>query len=661
MSVRIGIDGGTFTDAAFAYEDELRILKTPSTTSQPQVGVNEALRLGGVRPQDAARFVHGTTIITNLLIERNGRRVALVTTAGFEDLLEIQHGDKPNTYDLTWRKPEPFVARPHRFGVRERIAFDGEVLVPLASEEVARAVTSVRDSGAAAIAVCLLNAHVNPAHERLLAEALAEALPDLHRSLSSEVDPAVREYERLSTTVLNAYSMPAVSGYIADEASKWGDVQFMSSSGGAVESDVAARLPIGLAFSGPAGGVVGAAAVGKAGGYGDLITFDMGGTSTDVAIVRDGRPDVRAEGEVDWSIPYRFPCLDINSVGAGGGSMVWFDDGGALRVGPRSAGASPGPACYGRGGEEATVTDVNVLLGLVPGRTFGGGAVEIDRGAASAALERLAATAGGERDELAFGAWRIVNANMAHAIRQITVYRGIDPRGMSLLCFGSAGGQHAVEVARELHIGRVVVPAAAPVFSAVGMLAARVEVYGSCPVDGLVESLFADPAVGLRVSGLEQELAADRDAADALERLWTLECRHVGQTRSLTIDFYPTSDTPATVTRRFLAEHERLYGMRGETDVEVINARLCLASADPDHRAWRPGAGGGPDELDGGGGADVAMEDRAVEVLRRSELADGDAGDGPALVADATSTVYVPTGARWAMDAFGSLLVDVDG
>ena len=653
-----GIDiGGTFTDAAFVGEKGLEILKVPSTPRAPEQAVNAAFARFALEPRAAERFVHGTTIITNLLIERNGGSVAFVTTQGFEDILEMQTGDKPNTYDISWVKPDPFVRRPLCLGVAERIDWRGRVETPLAPEEIERVVAALRELRCDAVAVCLLNAHANPVHERALRQAIEQALPSVFCCASSDVDPAVREYERASTTVLNAYAMPAVSAYVSGRRSEWGAVQYMSSRGGAVVADVASRLPISLAFSGPAGGVVGAASLARAAGYGDVITFDMGGTSTDVAIVRGGKAELRRLTDIEWGIPYRFPSLDIKSVGAGGGSILWSDAGGALRVGPRSAGVEPGPASYGRGGTVPTVTDVNLLLGLLPGDSLGYGSIRLDRTAASEAVGVLARLLERTVDDLAFGAWRIVNASMAQAIREITVHKGIDPRDFSLFCFGSAAGQHAVDVARAMRLGRVIVPASASVFSAVGMLSARLELYGSRAVDAPLASFFDDRSHQAAVASLENELRTAHAADSAIGQvIWTLECRHIGQTHTLDVAYAPGSDTEASVRERFLSEHDRLYGVRGDTDVEVVNAKVALTSPDPDFDAWRPQADDG--DVAVGGAGHVPIEGGDVPVVPRSGLRAGEAHAGPLLVADRSSTIYVPSGASCEVDAFGSLLVE---
>ena len=658
--MRLGIDiGGTFTDCAVAQGDgRLVTLKVPSTPTKPEDGVNSAIDVLQLPVNTLERFVHGTTIVTNLLVERTGGRVALVTTGGFEDVLEMQGGDKPNTYDTTWRKPEPFVPRPRRLGVAERVSSTGQVIKPLTTAEQDRVIAALQEMGCDAIAISFLNAHLNPTHEQAMARAIARAFPRMHCCISTGVDPAVREYERTSTTVLNAYAMPRITDYIRGREADWGEVHYASSSGGAVSADVAARVPISLAFSGPAGGVGGASALSRAAGYTNVITFDMGGTSTDVAIVRNGEALIRQHTEIEWGIPYRFPSLDIKSVGAGGGSIVWLDSGGALRVGPRSAGAQPGPACYGHGGGEPAVTDLNLLLGLLPSRRLGYGSISLEPDAAEGALSVIAERLGLSTLETTYGAWRIVNATMAQAIREVTVYKGIDPRDFSLFCFGSAAGQHAAAVAQELKMPRVIVPAAAPVFSAVGLLATRLEVYGKRAIGTLLPSAYQGGELQRLASNLETELQAEQPVGGLVHRLWSLECRQEGQTHSIDVAYAPGEDTEGDVRERFRAEHARLYGVPGTREIELVTLRLTLAAPRPDFQSWRPT--NGSQETDPlPATRSVFTEQATVPVHDRRELPDGATGSGPCLVADHATTVYVPAEARWQVDAFGSLVLDL--
>jgi N-methylhydantoinase A len=413
-----------------------------------------------------------------------------------------------------------------------------------------------------------------------------------------------------------------------------------------------------LAFSGPAGGVIGSIRLTEAAGYGDLITFDMGGTSTDVAIVAGGRAQLRRSTEVDWGIPYRFPSFDIKSVGAGGGSIAWLDAGGALRMGPRSAGVDPGPACYGRGGTAPTTTDINVVLGLIPDHDFGYSSIEIDADAADRALTELAQTLDLTTRDLARGAWRTINANMAQAIRAITVYRGIDPRDFSLFCFGGAAGQHAAAVAQDMRLKRVIVPAAASVFSAVGMLLAPLHVSGGRSVNCLLEEFTQQDAAQL--GDLERQLRSTPAGRQLPDAKWTIECRHVGQTHSLDVDYFPSDDDVKSLEARFLSEHSRLYGIPGDAAIEVVNARLTLASGEEAGLTWPRLAGG----ANGHSRKDpqyLALEDSQAEVWSRDQLSAGTTGKGPALIVDPSTTVYVPRECRWAMDEFGSILIDIGG
>src|SRR4051812_3449509 len=523
MGASVGVDvGGTFTDLVAVVDGELVTAKVPSVRGAEASGIAAALRAAKLTAVDV--LAHGTTVATNALLERRGARTALVTTEGFRDVLEIGRQARASLYDLTARHPAPLVPRELRFTVRERVGPDG-VLVPLDEESLAAGVDAVREADVEAVAVCLLFSFLHPEHERRVGEALREALPDVRVSLSVELLPEFREYERCSTTAANAYLAPALSAYLAEIEPP---PLVMQSSGGVVDAGAAADRPAACVLSGPAAGVAGAAFVAGAGGFEDVLTFDMGGTSTDVATVLGGQAQVTAESIVA-GVPIRFPMVDVHTIGAGGGSIAWMDDGGALRVGPRSAGASPGPACYGRGGEEATVTDANLVLGYLRDGAILGGEVKLDRRLAEEALARLPVDAE--------GVIRVVNANMARALRVVSVERGIDPRGLALVAFGGAGPLHACALAEELGIERVLVPRASGVLSALGLAVAdlRRDYIGDVEVDvpGATVTRYVD-------------------------------ARYPGQSHELTIQ--EGSD--------FHAAHERRFGFRLDAEPEVVTRRL---------------------------------------------------------------------------------------
>jgi N-methylhydantoinase A len=543
MGASVGVDvGGTFTDLVAVVDGELVTAKVPSVRGAEAQGVAAALRAANLSAVDV--LAHGTTVATNALLERRGARTALVTTEGFRDVLEIGRQARASLYDLAARHPAPLVPRELRFTVRERMGPDG-VLVELDERSLAAAVDAVRAAVVEAVAVCLLFSFLHPEHERRVGEALRAALPGVRVSLSVELLPEFREYERCSTTVANAYLAPALSAYL-------GEIEppplVMQSSGGVVDAGAAADRPAACVLSGPAAGVAGAAFVAAAGGFDDVLTFDMGGTSTDVATVLGGQAQVTAESIVA-GVPIRFPMVDVHTIGAGGGSIAWIDDGGALRVGPRSAGASPGPACYGRGGEEPTVTDANLVLGHLRDGAVLGGEIVLDRAAAVRALERL----GMEAREAAEGVVRVVDANMARALRVVSVERGIDPRRLALVAFGGAGPLHACALAEELGVERVLVPRASGVLS----------------------------ALGLAVADLRRDyigFGAQVDLPGATVTRY-VDARYPGQSHELTIE--EGAD--------FHAAHEQRYGFRLDAEPEIVTRRLVASVARPRPELAGPG------------------------------------------------------------------------
>ena len=544
MGASVGVDvGGTFTDLVAVVDGELVTAKVPSVRGSEARGIAAALRASGVGEVDV--LAHGTTIATNALLERRGARTALVTTEGFRDVIEIGRQARASLYDLAAHHPAPLVPRELRFTVRERMGPEG-VLLPLDEGSLSAVVEAVRVAGVEAVAVCLLFSFLHPEHERRVGEALRRALPGTRVSLSVELLPEFREYERCSTTVANAYLAPALSAYLAEIEPP---PLVMQSSGGVVDVDTAAARPAACVLSGPAAGGAGAAFVADLAGARDVLTFDMGGTSTDVAAVLGGSAQVTAESVVG-GVPIRFPMADIHTIGAGGGSIAWLDDGGAFRVGPRSAGASPGPACYGLGGEEPTVTDANLVLGRLQDGAVLGGEIRLDRSLAERALERL----GMDAPEAAEGVIRVVDANMAQALRVVSVERGIDPRGLALVAFGGAGPLHACSLAEEVGIERVLVPRASGVLSALGLAVAD-----------------------LRRDYVGWDAQVDLPGARVTRYV---DARYPGQSHELTIE--EGAD--------FHAAHERRYGFRLEGEPEIVTRRIVAAVSRP--RPELPAGGG---------------------------------------------------------------------
>ncbi|WP_081655571.1 hydantoinase/oxoprolinase family protein [Halopiger goleimassiliensis] len=655
----IGVDvGGTFTDVSLYVDDTLVTAKVPTTEQDQSVGVLEGIRKAceraGVAPERVETFVHAMTVSVNALLEREGAKTALVTTAGFRDVLEIARQDRPALYDLEAEKPAPLVPRRRRFELAERATSEG-VEDPVDPDDVRDLAAEIRDCDAESVAVCLLHAYAHPENERRVAEILREEL-DVPVSASHEVLPEFREYERTATTVVDAYVTPVIEGYLGrltDRATKEGlpEPRVMQANGGLATADTVRDRAVETTMSGPAAGVVGAAATVD----GDVVTFDMGGTSSDVSVVRDGAVERTAEAEVG-DVPIGTPMVDVNTVGAGGGSIAWTDAGGALRVGPESAGADPGPACYGNGGRRPTVTDANVVLGYIGPETALGGELTIDVDAARAALDRLAEEAGLEGPEAAArGVFRVANATMTRAIRSVTVERGYDPREFGLVAFGGAGPMHAAALADGLDISRVVVPAPAGVLSAYGLLAAD-ETHDALRTvkTPLAE---ADPdALRSVYADLADEVREDASDPGALRLERAADCRYAGQSFELTV---PVDDVDREVIeRRFHERHEERYGYRLEEPVELVTLRLTGTidrSAPTLHH-------------EGGGAATVGTRAAhfpehgtvTATVYDRAALAPGATVDGPAVLEQAESTTVVPPDWTGTVRRDGALVLERD-
>jgi N-methylhydantoinase A len=585
----LGVDvGGTFTDAVLLDGERLHTAKVPSTPGEESRGVLDAVEAvlagAGADPGRIESFTHGMTVGTNALLEERGARTALITTRGFADLLEIGRQARPSLYHPCRAGPRALVDPELRLEAAERIGADG-VVEALGGDEVERLTAAVRASGAESVAVCLLFSFSDPSHERAIAASVREALPDLHVSASHEVLPAFREFERCSTTVIDAYLSPLLGRYLtrlAEACAGRGlpEPLVMRSSGGTATAAEAARSGAWSVLSGPAGGAVGAGSLARAAGDGNVLGLDMGGTSCDVCVVEDG--EVRRTGSREiGGRPIQLPMVDVHTVGAGGGSIGWRDPGGALRVGPRSAGAEPGPACYGHGGTQPTVTDANLLLGyLAPDSALAGG-VALDANAAAAAVAELAESVGLEPIETAEGIVRVANQEMIRALRVMTVERGIDPRRFALLPFGGAGPMHATALADELEISRILCPRASGVLSALGLLAAgrrqdtarTVLLSGPELTEQRLEELVGELAETAR-AGLEDQAR--------LEVVY--ELRYQGQSFSLPIPGSPGAD-PSELAEAFAREHESRYGYRDpEGKLELVGVRVAAAVPGPEPR-----------------------------------------------------------------------------
>lgn len=673
-SYAVGIDtGGTFTDVVARGSDgTFRLAKIPSNRTDPGEAVRsvigEVLPNWGIAPSDVKRFVYGTTIATNAVLERKGAKIGLIATEGFTDVIEIGRQNRRQIYELILRPETPAFLAPgrRRVGVTEAIGPDGAIETPLDEASLEHAVDHLVAEGVEAIAICLLFSFANPAHEQRIAAYLSERHPELAISLSSEVDPAFREYERTCVTAFDAYVKPRLDRYLArmeidlETAGAPAALQIMQSRGGICSSQVARRRPVRLFLSGPAAGVIGACAAGEEVGQKDLITIDIGGTSSDIALISGGQPLIRPEGFLD-KYNIRVPMVDVNAIGAGGGSIAWIDTGGNLRVGPVSAGADPGPACYGRGGDQATVTDASVALGYLDPDFFAGGTVSLDADRARAVIEeKIAGPLGLSRDEAALGIHRVANAQMAEGIRLVSISRGVDPRSFALVALGGGGPLHATALATELGIRRIVIPRNPGVLSADGLLSAGIE----------HESAVAFPK-GLNETSLEEisaclsHLDAECNKLMAMERLeggdvtrsYYADICYIGQAHHIETPVHPQDVAPLDrLYRDFCAAHDQLYGHHTAGPAKIINLRTV-------HRvetdAWNDPS---PKQVEGdpnrGQRSVLVAAGRVVaKVYGRDAMAPGFVVRGPAIVEQSDTTTLIEPGWRCEVSDAGALIL----
>jgi N-methylhydantoinase A len=679
MAWMIGVDvGGTFTDF-FAFDDTAdrivlhKVASTPANPAQAVIaGLRELAARHGIDLAEVARLSHGTTVATNALIQRRGGKVALVVTEGFRDLIEIGRQIRPHVFSLQDDYPAPLVPRELRFEAAERITADGSALRALDAETLPALVKAIGDAKPDACAVCLLFSFLNPAHETMIRDALRTAYPDMYLSVSSEVQPEFREYERLSTTVLNAYLQPVIDRYLGDfaagvaEAAPNAALGINQSSGGLMSVDRARHVPIRTALSGPAAGAVGAIHMARLSGLPDVISLDMGGTSADVALVRNYTAGTTFNKWIE-GYPARLASLDINAVGAGGGSIAWFDRDGLMKVGPQSAGAQPGPACYGRGGGEATVTDANLVLGRLSPKGLLGGDMALDESLARKAIAPLAERLGFSIERTAHGMLGIVVANMVRAIRAVSVERGHDPRAFALLPFGGAGPLHATDVAKSLGIKRSLVPLAPGILCAQGLIVSDLrEVFVRTAVTPLSDARMAQ--VTARIGELKAQANAwfDSEGVERNNRMTdiVLDARYVGQNFELALPLGRADPLPraADVKQRFFAEHERAYGFHNPADpIEIVNFRLIAVG-----KLRQPAAR--PCESRNSGKAAPASRRRVwfaadaaqdTPVYDRLGLLPGDTIAGPAVIEQLDSTTLLFPGDRATVDPYLNLTVEI--
>jgi len=667
--MRLGVEvGGTFTDLVAIGDAGITITKVPSVPQQPDEGAFNALVDSGIPIETIDELAHGSTVATNAVLERKGFPIAFVTTHGFRDILRLQRHGRSRIYDLEYAKPEPVVTRAACYEVVERVLADGSIELPLDRSSVENTlVPQLEAGGYDAVAVCLLNAYVNPVHEEMLVELLSENLPGLHVSLSSRVSREFREYERASTTSLSAYVQPVVDRYISRFVSRLNEGGFrgrfsvMQSNGGRLPAEAMQFNAVNTLLSGPAAGVMGATRQAGLAGYTNLITFDMGGTSTDVCLVTDGKAQLTQEYSID-GLPIRVPLIDIHTIGAGGGSTIWIDDGGMLRVGPQSAGADPGPACYGWGGQVPTLTDAHVIRNTVRPEAFLGGRMEIFSDRSKAVFRPIADRLEMSLENAADSAIQLANANVVRAIQLISTERGFDPRDYVLVPFGGAGPLHAASVASDLGIKQVVVPPSAGVISAYGLIASdftqftsltrRVTVDDSAPdvVRQTYASMVEEASTRFKALNLQGEPSVE----------FIADMRFVGQAFEVPVRFDVAMLAQLTaddIRARFNEEHHKVYFFGGASSkpVELVSFRLGMTLALKDVPILS--------ESDATIDHDSEIEvytDRAWHrgrLTSRASLVVGDPVAGPALLEDPTSTLFLPTGWQAVRDSHDNTIM----
>ncbi|WP_255171170.1 hydantoinase/oxoprolinase family protein [Natrononativus amylolyticus] len=676
-TTRVAVDiGGTFTDLVAVRDGRLSLEKASTTPSNFADGVVDTLEKSDLSLPAIDQFVHGTTVVINAITERNGEDCALLTTSGFRDVLDITRANRPAMFDFRYEKPDPFVPRRDRFEVTERIDQAGEVLTPLAEDDVREAAAAIRERGIDTIAVAYVNAYANPEHERRTKELLAEAYPEAYVTLSHELSGEYREYERTNTAVLNSYVRPIADTYLStleshlDEEGVAGNRYVMKSNAGTSSFEQARRSPVEMVESGPVGGVFGAARVGERIDEPNVVSFDMGGTTAKTSLVADGDVDIRTEYWLERTsnhegYPLQVPVVDIVEIGAGGGSIAWIDTGGSINVGPQSAGADPGPACYGLGGTDPTVTDANLVTGRLNPEYFLGGEMDLDEERARAALEPIADAYGTGVREAAHGILRVVNSNMATALKQVSLQRGYDPRRFVMVASGGAGGLHAATLGLELGVREVIVPQAPGQFSAWGMLLTdlrkdfvRTRVR---PFDGDAASEVDDQFAAL-AERAEHEFDAEGIDAAAISLERSVDLRYAGQEHTVQTPLAGDAATPETIERTirsFHRLHESAYNFRLDDPVELVNLRLTATADVPKPTIERVERDGPLSDARKGTRAVDFRTEGTIEtpVFERSALPTGRPVSGPAILEEPACTTLVNPGQSCRVDEYGNVRI----
>jgi N-methylhydantoinase A len=678
---RVAVDtGGTFTDLCL-FDDEnsrLAVAKVSSTPSDPAEGVLNGVRklmsMAGLQAGEIGFFLHGTTVATNALLEGKGAPTSLITTEGFEDVLLIGRQNRPKLYDFWAKRPRPIVPRSLCYGVPERTLHTGEILRPLDESSVREIIADIRSKGIKSIAVCLLHSYANPDHEQRIKALLQDTYPEAFVTVSSDILPEYREYERMSTVCINAYVMPKVNSYVKHLESQLrqmgvaSDLYIMQSNGGVITSKMAQEASARTVLSGPAGGALTGAHLSRNPARPNVITIDIGGTSSDICLIKDGRPNLTTESDIE-GYPIKLPMIDINTIGAGGGSIAWIDPGGALRVGPQSAGAEPGPACYGAGGNEPTVTDANAVLGRINPSFLLGGEMPLYLEKAREAIEaKIARPLGIDLVKAAEGIITIVNANMVRGIRRVSVEKGYDPRDFALVAFGGAGPLHGVELAKALSMKRVVVPLYPGIASAFGMLSADVRHDYVRTRIGVADQLDLEELNTLyreMESHAVGQLGAEGFQGPAVELLRRVDMRYLGQSYELSIPAPAGSITAEIVSALiddFHRSHEHAYGYARQGEkVEVVNLRLVALGKLPRSEMagkW-PSQGTPPQPVDH---RPVCFDGQfhRTPVYQRSRLLQGQPLPGPVIIEQLDSTTVVPPGCRAAVEPGGNIMIELE-
>jgi len=666
----LGIDvGGTFTDLVLYDEDSgaLSVDKVPSTPADPSAGILAGIARLNLDLETLERLAHGTTVATNTILERKGAPTAVLTTRGFRDVLEVGRGNRTILYNIKAVRPPPLVPRSRVFEIGERTLYDGTILLPLDTAELAEITVKLADAGIDAVAICFLHSYANPTNEAAARDAVTAALPGAAVSVSSEVLPEYREYERFTATMLNAYVAPRMRDYLGAletglaRRGYRGELAIMTSNGGTWPARRIMGSPVNSVLSGPAAGVIGAVSVGGDAGYCNLITCDMGGTSTDTCLIKDGGFSISSDGRIG-AHPIKLPQIDINTIGAGAGSIASLEAGRAIAVGPRSAGAVPGPAAYGAGGIEPTVTDANLILGRLGSERALGGTIRLDPALAGAAIDRLAEAVGLDRQRMAEGIIAIVNAKMTASIKEISVMRGHDPRDFALFAYGGAGPLHAAAIADELGCPRVLVPPMPGNFSAFGLLVADVRHdFARTRVVATAELPFAE-LTGMLAEMREEGRAAlaEQGFAPAQMRFEArLDMRFVGQAFELPVPVPDGAETMDEIDRAFLAAYEQRYSYAVPAPAEIVTFRLAAFGL-----VAKPGLpavpSGGTAQAARIGERPVVFDGafRATPVYERALLPAAAAIAGPAVIEEAGSTTIVPPGFSATVAPRGMLVLE---